>query len=459
MTDDLQINMLFVHGQWIGYGRLGVEIAKQLRAQGVQVNDHLEGTEMVDTPTGMSMRLAQSQHLNEGKQSGRSNVVCWVSVPTHGTGWWKGQTAVVFTMWEATRLPESFREALHNFDTIIVPSRQNHTLFSKYHPNVKYVPLGVDPDAWHFQARQKPTRYFRYLIGGSGARKGTDLAVRAFNKLWGEEGSWGDGPVPILQMKNPKAEDYWRRDGRIEMISGRISAEEEIDLYAAAHCYLQPSRGEGFGLQPLQAIAQGCPTILTNAHGHEAFAHLGWGLSTTYAPSSYFIYGDAGDWWEPNFDELCDWMRFIYENYDYACDHAERTSRIARNRFTWERTANGLLDAIGRDRLGPYKGPEEWFTPDVKLYPIVSNSTRIWDIGGTMYHFEAGVEYWVFSDVKRVMFEAGALDPSCLHDDDPKNCGLTDVQVQNAPHYRALSSTCPTCGGPLNREYVEVDEP
>ena len=93
------------------------------------------------------MRLAQSDHLNKGKQSGRSNVVCWVSVPTHGTGWWKGQTAVCFTMWEATRLPESFRESLHHFDTIIVPSKHNLALFPRYHPNVKYVPLGVDPDA------------------------------------------------------------------------------------------------------------------------------------------------------------------------------------------------------------------------------------------------------------------------------------------------------------------------
>src|SRR5262249_49146535 len=155
-----------------------------------------------------------------------------------------------------------------------------------------------------------------------------------------------------------------------EMISGRISPEEEVALYAQAHCYLQPSRGEGFGLQPLQAIAQGCPTILTNAHGHEAFAHLGYGLSTTFSDSAYFIYGDAGQWWEPDFDELCEHMEMIYDDYGHAVQMAEEWSAEALRDFTWERTANGLLDAIGRDRLTPYTGPEEWFVPDVKLYPI-----------------------------------------------------------------------------------------
>jgi hypothetical protein len=109
--------------------------------------------------------------------------------------------------------PESFRESLHRFDTIMVPSEQNLELFSQFHPNVRYVPLGIDPAVWHYEDRMPTDRFFRFLIGGSGKRKGTELAV-AFKKLWGKEGSWGDGPIPMLMMKNPKAEQFFHRASR-----------------------------------------------------------------------------------------------------------------------------------------------------------------------------------------------------------------------------------------------------
>lgn len=438
-----ELNMMFVPSRAMGYGRLGVCLSEQFKAQGIDVYDHLQGTD--EHMDAFSDGAVMTPLNGPGRTSGRSNVVLWVSKPAHATGWWKGQRSVMLTMWEATKLPDTFREALHNFEQIIVPSMQNFELFSRYHPNVKYVPLGFDPEVWKYRKRQEPGRYFRYLIGGSGTRKGTDLAVKAFTRLWGKEGSWGSGPEPRLLMKSPKGEGWARGDGRIEMISGRISGAEEADLYGAAHCYLQPSRGEGFGLQPLQAIAQGCPTVLTDAHGHGSFAHLGWPVGWTLAKSTYFIDGDAGDWWEPNLDDLCDQMRWIYDHYSDACEQAARSSEIAHRDFTWENCANGVLDAIGRDNLGPYEGPEEWFQPELKLFSLVTRENFPCDIGGRSYYFQAGQEYWTFADVKRVLFEAGKLDPACLNDDG----GLAPEQVEKIGGYRAENSTCPTCGQAL----------
>lgn len=442
----MKLNLLFTPANHIGYGRMGLELKSQFDALGVEVFDHLEGTEDSTSELGQRMSMGRAAHLNQGKHSGRANVALWLTIPSHGSGWWKGQKSCIFTMWEAQRLPESFRDALPNYDTVIVPSMQNLELFSKFHDNVKYVPLGIDPQVWDYRPRSTPTRFFRFLIGGSGKRKGTDLAVKAFNKLWGKDGSWGSGPVPILQMKNPKGEDFYRADGRIEILAGHLSAQEEVDLYGAAHCYLQPSRGEGFGLQPLQAIAQGCPTILTDAHGHASFAHLGMPIGYTSVKSSYFIYGDAGDWWEPNLDELCDYMRWTYENYDTAAGEAAVNSLTARCAFTWNLTANGILDALGPERLGDYDGPDEWYEPETLLYPVALRRNRVFDHGPSTYSYEAGKEYWVFGDVKRILFEGGELDPSCLNDDDPKNCGLAPEQVERAGLYRADHSKCYACG-------------
>ena len=436
-----ELNFLHVRTPHMGYGRMGSYIAAEMRKQGITVYDDMPGLDLIDRVEGNARVFLQ------GSTSGRSNVACWAAAPSHAAGWWKGQMPCLLTMYETQYLAEGFRAALPNFETVVVPSVQNQELFGEWHPNVHYVPLGVDPETWQFVPRRTPDRYFRFLIGGRGARKGTDLAVKAFNMLWGKDGSWGSGPEPRLLMKNPVAEDYYRGDGRIEMISGRISQAEEVALYASAHCYLQPSRGEGFGLQPLQAIAQGCPTILTDAHGHKAFSHLGWGLSTTDVQSEYFIYGDSGLWWEPSLDELIEHMRAVYNDYEAAASFGEWASAKALSEFTWANTTTKFLDAIGRENLTPYEGPEEWIAPDVLRYPVVLNRDWSCEIGGYAYSFKKGERYFQLADVKRVLYEADLLDPACLNGDDAG--GLLASQIEEMEFLTVGRELCPTCGGEM----------
>ena len=349
----------------------------------------------------------------------------------------------------------SYRENLHEFDTIIVPSQQNLELYSEYHDNVKYVPLGVDPVRWCYRERRPPTTRFNFFIGGSGERKGTDLAHRAFRKCF-PDGSWGDGPVPYLIMKQPKPEDFF--GSRVERITGRLSAEAEVELYASAHCYLQPSRGEGWGLQPCQAIAQGIPTILTDAHGHAAFAKYGMGIGSKLVPAGYFLFGGGGEWWEPDFTELCDTMLWTYHNYDEACRRAKWGSEQVLSTLTWEQATNKFLDAIGRERMSvPFKGTGEWYTPTAKMYSTITNCDMVTDIGGVIYIFNKGEEYWMGADVKRILFEGGKLDPSCItygaHPDGMSvhfDVGLLPEQVARIPGYVDRSSYCPTCYQKLN---------
>jgi glycosyltransferase involved in cell wall biosynthesis len=425
---------MYVHGPEIGYGRLGVELASALRRLGVDVYDHLPD------PTGY--------YENRGYRSGVCRSVCWVSTPTHARGWWKGQVPVIFTMWEAMSLPESFRENLHEFATVVVPSEQNRELFSRYHSNVRVVPLGVDPEVWYYTPRQPPGLFFHFLIGGSGPRKGTDLAHKAFLRVFR---TWPrDMPVPKLILKSPRGGDAYYGE-RVEVVGGRISAADEVALYATAHCYLQPSRGEGFGLQPLQAMAQGIPTILTAAHGHAAFAHLGHGLGSVPAQSGYFIYGDAGDWWEPDFEELCERMEWVYLNYGEALSHAREGSVAVAGEFTWDRTAESFVAAIGRDTLeaeGP--APQTWHEPISRRYLVVTERDWACDIAGISYQFRKGERNYCLADVKRILWEAGLLDPVCLRIANEDDIGLAPHQLERLPEYLERHSWCQTCGQRLN---------
>ena len=435
---DRSLQMLYVHSTSIGYARLGVKLADALQRDGIKVVDHLDPDDR------------DPHHL-----------VCWVSTPSHATGWFDGQHKVILTMWESQTIPEAFREGLHNFDQVLVPSEQNLELFSRYHPNVAKIPLGIDTREWAYRPRKAPTTDFRFLIGGSGARKGQDLAYKAFRKVFA---TWpSDMPRPVLQFKSPRPVEYVGE--RIEVIGGRISDEAERDLYGAAHCYLQPSRGEGWGLQPLQAIAQGLPTILTDAHGQAEFAHLGMGISAALVPADYFMYGDAGEWWEPSLDELCERMEWVYHHYDQAVEQARFSSAVAHRDFSWEKVADRFVNAIGPAHFRlPYEGSGVWTKPDIKRYLVRVNKPWRAEIAGAHFQFTPGVDTWEVADVKRLLFEAGVLDPSCVTVN-PADAPLTEIetgltvsQLADFGAYSASQSYCHACHQKLNSGELYVPE-
>jgi hypothetical protein len=236
------------------------------------------------------------------------------------------------------------------------------------------------------------------------------------------------------------------------MVAGHISDEAEVELYANAHCYLQPSRGEGFGFQPLQAIMQGCPTILTNAHGHEAFAELGIGLDSTMTKAAYFIFGDAGQWWEPDFEQLCEAMWDVYQNYPRHVLRARQNAARAARIFTWENTAANFCSQLPID--GPYHWTGGYVVPDVKLYHVRVRKPERLDVAGVLRIFQPGVDYREVADLKRILFDADMLDPACLEETDH---GLTPEQGERIGQYSAENSYCPTCGQQLNTRPTKAD--
>lgn len=420
-------------------------------------------SQSVDTGYGlMSVKLVEAMKargVEMGKCPGRDEIgsnasanALWMGAPSHIHGWWKGQHTHSLTMWEATGIPPGFRENVHEIDTIIVPSEQNRELFSRFHDNVKKVNLGVDPTQWNYRERPPVESEFRFLCAGQGPRKGIDVVVKAFTTVFGNFRPSANEPIPTLTVKDRVGQRNVRGE-RVKEITGVIPPADEIELYAQAHCFLGMSRGEGFGLMPFQAMAQGCPTILHDAHGHHEFAYLSSAaIGTSLVKADAFIFGDADQWWEPEFDELCEAMWDLYVNYDEYLPVAKHAAEVIADEYTWDHSARKLIDAMGGEDVlnEPDLTTLEWYEPTKQLFHIVSSRDCQYEVNGTVYTFRKGEDYWEFGDLKRMMFENDNLDPVCLGD--IHETGLTPAQMTELERYKARHARCHACGQRLNTD-------
>lgn len=325
----------------------------------------------------------------------KSSVSVHMGVPYSIKGWWQGQHKVLFTMWETDTMPASFLRWLHQYDQIIVPCEHNVKLFSRHHGNVSYVPLGVDTTFWTPQTRVLGEPY-KFLAGGSlWKRKGLDIVVKAFNGLKLKNAE--------LHIKAaPHARDVPSTDLGPNVYLHRqwMTQQQQRQWFAEHDCFIAASRGEGFGLMPLQTIALGLPTIMSDTSGQKQFAYLATGV----IPCGRSVSETIGTWDEPDQGVLAQLMLEHYENR--AAKQNEAADNVRKvNDFSWTKAAEKLIDSLP---VGQLLSTNTWLEPQVKVQ-IVLNRNLICDIGKESYDFKKGVTYEVSENVHQVLFDAKVL--------------------------------------------------
>lgn len=145
--------------------------------------------------------------------------------------------------------------------------------------------VGVDPKVFRVRRHVKKPGKFIYLhVGKYEIRKGIDVLIQAFGRVAKE---YDDADL-WLSVDNPFI-DKWYGDlvsriagaglgkGRqkVFQLHRRPRHSEVADLYRQVDAVVQPSRGEGFGLPALEALACGVPVAMTWNTGQEYGADLG----------------------------------------------------------------------------------------------------------------------------------------------------------------------------------------
>jgi glycosyltransferase involved in cell wall biosynthesis len=264
---------------------------------------------------------------------------------------------IIYTMFESDKIPDDWQEYLKVADIIIVPSKWCQEVFKRSGINTQVIPLGYDNKVFKFKDRlitPKRKENFTFLhYNAFNIRKGFVEVFKAFTKEFEK-----DEPVKMIfktTLSNPPFPINPTVYPNIEVIPGKINDEGMADLCYRSDCFVFPSRGEGFAIPPLEAMATGIPIIVPNAHGITEYFDKNCMYEVAVketCPALYSRYKnqDVGKMVICDIDDLRRKMRYVYEHQEEAIEIGKLGAKHAQ-KWTFTNTAIKLKNLI--DNIDP----------------------------------------------------------------------------------------------------------
>ncbi len=252
---------------------------------------------------------------------------------------------------EATSIPDDWPGIINSkLDLVLVPSVFNRNVFISAGvaaEKIRVLAHGVDEKIYNKNNRPEKKDKFIFLCAAMAQkRKGLSLLIDAFNAAFG-------GRLDVeLVIKSPYApgkspyDDMSLRahfnDKNIRFIFDVYTEEQMAALYKNADCFVLASRGEGFGMVYLEALACAAPVIATGWGGQMDFLNDSNALLVKYSmrDAGEMQYGNEkgkGLMAEPDMDDLVDKLIYAFKNSGLM---KEKATRFEIDKFTWGTAAS-----------------------------------------------------------------------------------------------------------------------
>jgi glycosyltransferase involved in cell wall biosynthesis len=268
---------------------------------------------------------------------------------------------VGFTMLETTGVPKQWVKQINRVDEVWTPSPFNAWTFQRsgVKKPICVMPLGVDTNYFNPRITGYPLNdQFTFLsIFEWGERKAPEILLKAFNQAFNVT-----DPV-ILICKFTNHDPTVDVNAQIESMNldpegGRVvfSVNQNVpyyqlgQLYNSADCFVLPTRGEGWGMPLLEAMACGLPVIapfwsaqqffMTDANSYPLQVEK---LVHAEAKCPYY---KGFKWVEPDTGHLKRLFRYVYENPDEAKKKGGQAAADVREKWSFELCGKRMRERI-----------------------------------------------------------------------------------------------------------------
>jgi autotransporter strand-loop-strand O-heptosyltransferase len=267
---------------------------------------------------------------------------------------------IAYTVWESTKLPESFLNQLLKFDYLWVVSEwhkkvvveQGYPAYRVFIINegVNYSLCDDNPPK---QLPEFDDNRFKFLFFGRwDYRKSVPEIIRTFLDTFDSS-----EPVDlILSADNPYSIDglnsteerltyYGFNDERVK-VKHFVSREDYISYIKTGNVFLSCARSEGWNIPLIEAMAAGTPAIYSNWGAQLEFAK-DKGIPVSIREEREASIGSdlgfagytPGLYAEPDFEDLGRVMRDSFIQYEFYKNKAEIEKNEIREKFSWSNVA------------------------------------------------------------------------------------------------------------------------
>jgi glycosyltransferase involved in cell wall biosynthesis len=254
---------------------------------------------------------------------------------------------VVFSMWESTRVHPAVIERINRYaKCVVVPSIWGASVLDACGCNVpvRVVPLGIDTSVFNLDSDPGSSQITfgtaaRHLHGKE--RKGLVAVGNAFQKAFP-----GRTDVALHYKIHPDCDFQRIEESRIVYNSEFLSWSDMAKWYGECNAYISGSKGEGFGLHLIQAMAVGCCPIACRFGGQSEFFDCGVGRVIDFKlVRATGDYAGMGSWAELDEDSLIEQMRWVYDN-PKAARKLGKAASVRASEYPWSRTLDALTNVL-----------------------------------------------------------------------------------------------------------------